>query len=67
MQVAAPEPTYSAPDLGREAGTGDAVEDTGDRPPRQPMFTAIEWDEVTYVCPCTAQALSNLQQKTFLW
>ena len=33
IEVAAPEATHPAPDLGGEAGTGDAVEDTGNCPP----------------------------------
>ena len=66
IEVAAPETSHSAPDVSGETRAGDAVEDAGDRAPRQSMFAAIERDEVAYVCPAAAQAARDLQQEMFL-
>ena len=62
IEVAAPEAPHPAPDLGGEAGTGDAVEDPGNRPPRQPVLTAVQGDEGADVCPCPTQTPCHLQQ-----
>ena len=49
VKMRAPEATCAAPDLGGEAGTGDAVEDTSNRAPGQLMLAAVNLNKCSDV------------------
>ena len=49
IKVGAPESPYSSPDVGREAGTGDAMEYPGYGAARQYMFAGVQVYELVDV------------------